>query len=68
MPAHDDRVLFEGQILEGAQAGLIWETVLRKRQGYARAFHNFEVERVAAMRDNELGYRDNLGIPEARNF
>lgn len=51
---HDDRLLFENLILEGAQAGLSWETVLKKREGYRRAFHGFDVARVAAMSDDEL--------------
>ncbi len=51
---HDDRLLFENLILEGAQAGLSWETVLRKRDGYRRAFHGFDIERCAAMTDEEL--------------
>ncbi len=46
-PQHDDRHLFEMLILEGAQAGLSWITVLRKREAYREAFDNFEVERVA---------------------
>jgi len=54
VPQHDDRVLFEFVILEGAQAGLSWQTVLNKRDGYRRAFHGFEIERVAAMTDDEL--------------
>jgi len=53
-PVHDDRLLFEMLILEGAQAGLSWETVLKKREGYRRAFHNFDIDKVAAMRDEEL--------------
>jgi DNA-3-methyladenine glycosylase I len=53
-PVHDDRQLFEMLILEGAQAGLSWETVLRKREGYRRAFHGFDITRVAAMTDDEL--------------
>src|SRR5438876_4428566 len=47
-PVHDDRVLFEFLVLEGAQAGLSWSTILRKREGYRRAFAGFDVERVAA--------------------
>ncbi len=47
VPSHDDRHLFEMLILEGAQAGLSWTTILRKRPGYRVAFDNFEVERVA---------------------
>ena len=54
VPVHDDRLLFENLILEGAQAGLSWETVLRKREGYRRAFHGFDIEHVAAMSDEEL--------------
>jgi len=44
---HDDRTLFEFLILEGAQAGLSWETVLRKRENYRRAFDNFHPAKVA---------------------
>jgi len=63
VPVHDDRQLFEMLILEGAQAGLSWETVLRKREGYRSAFHNFEIERVAAMTDEELeALREDAGI------
>jgi DNA-3-methyladenine glycosylase I len=51
---HDDRTLFEMLILEGAHAGLSWETVLRKREGYREVFHGFDVARVAAMTDDEL--------------
>lgn len=47
VPVHDDRVLFEFLILEGAQAGLSWETVLRKRESYREAFAEFDPERVA---------------------
>jgi DNA-3-methyladenine glycosylase I len=47
VPVHDDRVLFEFLILEGAQAGLSWETVLRKRDAYRRAFDGFDPARVA---------------------
>ena len=46
-PVHDDRLLFEMLILEGAQAGLSWSTILRKRAGYRRAFANFEPRKVA---------------------
>ena len=48
VPVHDDRVLFEFLILEGAQAGLSWETILRKREYYRRAFDNFDARAVAA--------------------
>lgn len=47
VPQHDDRVLFEFLILEGAQAGLSWDTILRKREHYRRAFHNFDPRKVA---------------------
>jgi DNA-3-methyladenine glycosylase I len=47
VPLHDDRGLFEFLILEGAQAGLSWETILRKRQNYRRAFDNFDPRKVA---------------------
>lgn len=54
IPVYDDRHLFEMLILEGAQAGLSWETILKRREGYRRAFHNFEVKKVASMQDIEL--------------
>ncbi|MBK8571488.1 MAG: DNA-3-methyladenine glycosylase I [Holophagaceae bacterium] len=54
VPQHDDRRLFEKLILEGAQAGLSWITVLRKREAYRQAFHGFDPEKVAAMGDAEL--------------
>jgi len=47
VPIHDDRTLFEFLILEGAQAGLSWETILRKRENYRRAFDNFDPAKVA---------------------
>ncbi|MDX1384090.1 MAG: DNA-3-methyladenine glycosylase I [Thermoanaerobaculia bacterium] len=47
VPTHDDRALFELLILEGAQAGLSWSTILAKREGYLRAFAGFDPERVA---------------------
>ena len=54
VPVRDERTLFEMLILEGAHAGLSWETVLRKREGYRARFHGFDVERVAAMGDADL--------------
>ncbi len=54
VPVHDDRLLFEMLILEGAQAGLSWETVLKKREGYKKAFYDFDVDKVAKMSDREL--------------
>ncbi len=53
-PVHDDRRLFEMLILEGAQAGLSWYTILRRREGYRRVFKRFDPARVAAMTDAEL--------------
>ena len=47
VPVHDERTLFEFLILEGAQAGLSWDTILRKRAAYRHAFDNFDAERVA---------------------
>ncbi|HUG09390.1 MAG TPA: DNA-3-methyladenine glycosylase I [Opitutaceae bacterium] len=47
VPAHDDRLLFEMLILEGAQAGLSWTTILKKRANYRKAFNNFDAKRVA---------------------
>jgi DNA-3-methyladenine glycosylase I len=47
VPVHDERLLFEFLVLEGAQAGLSWSTILKKRDGYRLAFDNFEVEKVA---------------------
>jgi DNA-3-methyladenine glycosylase I len=47
VPVHDDRVLFEFLILEGAQAGLSWDTILKKRERYREVFHGFDAERIA---------------------
>jgi DNA-3-methyladenine glycosylase I len=54
VPLRNEQRMFEFLILEGAQAGLSWITILRKREGYRRAFHDFDVERVAALTDTEL--------------
>ena len=51
VPLHDDRGLFEFLVLEGAQAGLSWDTILRKRQAYREAFDNFDPAKVAKYRD-----------------
>ena len=48
MPVHDDRHLFELLTLEGAQAGLSWDTILKRREGYRRAFDGFDIARIAA--------------------
>lgn len=47
VPVHDDRLLFEMLILEGAQAGLSWSTILKKRENYRRAFDNFDARKIA---------------------
>ncbi len=57
VPVHDDKKHFEFLILEGAQAGLSWETVLKKREGYRKAFYNFDVEKCAQMSDEDLEER-----------
>lgn len=54
VPVHDDRTLFEFLVLEGAQAGLAWITVLRKRDGYRAAFDGFDVGKVARYGDRKL--------------
>jgi len=51
VPVHDDNTLFEFLVLEGAQAGLSWQTILNKRENYRRAFHNFDPSEVAAYGD-----------------
>lgn len=50
----DDKTLFEFLVLESAQAGLSWITILRKREGYRKAFHDFDAERVAAMTPDDV--------------
>ncbi len=54
VPSHDDRHLFELLVLEGAQAGLSWATILRKREGYRRAFADFDVAKVARFDDRDV--------------
>jgi DNA-3-methyladenine glycosylase I len=54
VPVHDDRVLFEFLILEGAQAGLSWSTILAKRENYRRAFAGFDPAVVAKFTDNKI--------------
>ena len=54
LPCFDDKKLFEFLILEGAQAGLSWITILRKREGYQKAFAQFDVEKVARFSDKKL--------------
>ena len=54
VPSHDERHLFEMLILEGAQAGLSWSTILRKREGYRKAFAGFDAARVARFDPHEV--------------
>jgi DNA-3-methyladenine glycosylase I len=54
VPVYDDRQLFEMLCLEGAQAGLSWITVLKKREHYRKVYYNFNIKKVAAMTDGEL--------------
>lgn len=53
-PVHDDNKLFEMLILEGAQAGLSWDTILQRRSGYQEVFFHFDIERVAGLSDDYL--------------
>jgi DNA-3-methyladenine glycosylase I len=59
VPVHDDRLLFEFLILEGAQAGLSWETILNKRENYRRAFDRFDAKKIA--RYDQRKVRELLG-------
>ena len=54
VPIHDDRKLFEFLILEGAQAGLSWSTILKKREGFRKAFDNFDVRKIARYADHDI--------------
>ena len=54
VPLHDDRMLFEFLVLEGAQAGLSWSTILNKREGYREAFEGFDIDRVASYDDRRI--------------
>ena len=54
VPVHDDKKQFEFLILEGAQAGLSWSTILKKREGYRKAFADFDVEKVARFDENKI--------------
>jgi DNA-3-methyladenine glycosylase I len=57
VPVHDDRLLFEMLCLEGAQAGLSWETILNKRESYRKAFHGFDPKKIIRMTDQDLEKR-----------
>ena len=66
-PVHDDRLLFEFLILEGAQAGLSWSTILAKRQGYRKAFANFDARKVARFDEKRMAALiENPGIVRNR--
>lgn len=54
VPVHEDQRLFEMLILEGAQAGLSWRTILKKREGYRKAFHGFDVEKIAGYSHRDI--------------
>lgn len=54
MEIHDDRSLFEFLVLEGAQAGLSWSTILRKREGYRKAFDNFDARKISKYSENAV--------------
>jgi DNA-3-methyladenine glycosylase I len=54
VPLHDDRKLFEFLVLEGAQAGLSWSTILRKREGYRRLFDNFDAFKIAQYSEDDV--------------
>ena len=63
VPVHDDRTLFEFLILEGAQAGLSWEIILRKRDNYRAAFDRFDARKIAKYNDRKVAQLlDNEGI------
>ena len=67
VPVHDDRTLFEFLILEGAQAGLSWETILNKRENYRAVFDNFDAQRVAGYDRRKLAqFLKNPGIVRNR--
>ena len=67
VPLHDERALFEFLTLEGAQAGLSWITILKKRESYREAFDNFEVERVARYDERKIAaLLQNAGIVRNR--
>jgi DNA-3-methyladenine glycosylase I len=56
VPSHDERHLFEMLVLEGAQAGLAWSTILRKREGYREAFAGFDADEVARFGEKEVSW------------
>lgn len=67
VPQHDDRVLFEFLVLEGAQAGLSWDTILRKRENYRKAFDNFDPKKIARYDSGKISsLMNNEGIVRNR--
>jgi len=54
VPVHDDNALFEFLILEGAQAGLSWETILKKREGYREAFDQFDAKKISVYSESKI--------------
>lgn len=63
VPVYNDQQLFEMLILEGAQAGLNWETILKRRENYRQAFHQFNAHKIATMTDDGLtDLKNNSGI------
>ena len=67
VPVYDDRLLFEMLILEGAQAGLSWLTILKKRDNYRQAFHDFDATRIALYDQHEIDrLMQNAGIVRNR--
>ena len=67
VPVHDDRTHFEFLVLEGAQAGLSWSTILNKREGYRKAFAGFDPKKVARFTDNKIAkLLENPGIVRNR--
>jgi DNA-3-methyladenine glycosylase I len=67
VPVHDDRLLFEMVVLDGAQAGLSWITILKKRDAYRKAFDNFDPKKVARYTDKRIArLLENPGIVRNR--
>ena len=67
VPLHDDQMLFEFLLLDGAQAGLSWETILRKREGYREAFDGFDAKAIASYGEDKIAeLLNNPGIVRNR--
>ena len=69
VPLHDDQRLFEFLLLDGAQAGLSWETILQRREGYRQAFDGFDVKAIAAYDEDKIAelLSTNDGVPSHEN-